>query len=189
MTLTDTTSWLEPTAIISVIGTLLALTLSVAIPMIIKHYLQRYIDGRDAKNAELEQLRHEKRRDERKREIKEVVEESTKPIGESIGEIVAKVDDVNRQLSKVEDGTLSTLRNDILTCYYKCCEKGYRNDYDYENVHHMFESYAELNGNSFIKDVVGRFDELPTKEEFKTSEANKKKAAAKKPKKVLVESK
>lgn len=188
MTLTDTTFWLEPATIISIIGALLALVLSVAIPMVIKHYLQKYIDGRDAKNIELEQLRHEKRRDERKREIKEVVEESTKPISESIGRICIKVDDVNKQLAKVEDGTLSTLRNDILTCYYKCCEKGYRNDYDYENVHHMFESYDELNGNSFIKDVVGRFDELPTKEEFKANAA-KKKATAKKPKKVLVESK
>ena len=62
------------------------------------------------------------------------------------------------------EGTKCSLRNDILTLYYKCCEKGYRNDYDYQNIHEMYDAYQELDGNSFIKDIMKRFDELPVKE-------------------------
>jgi hypothetical protein len=157
----------ESSTIISVIGTVLAIILSVAIPLIIKHYLQNYIDKKDAKNAELEQLRHDKRRDERMKEIRGIVVESMEPINVQINDISAKVDSVNDQLKKVEDGALSTLRNDILTCYYRCAEKGYCNDYDYTNIHHMYESYDALQGNSFVADIIRRFDKLPRKEDTK----------------------
>lgn len=157
----------ESSAIISVAGTALAIILSVSIPLIIKHYLQKYIDKKDAKNVELEQLRHDKRRDERLKEIRGIVVESMEPINTQINEISAKVDSVNDQLKKVEDGALSTLRNDILTCYYRCAEKGYCNDYDYTNIHHMYESYDALKGNSFVADIIRRFDKLPRKEDTK----------------------
>lgn len=159
--------WFESGAIISLVGTILAITLSVAIPLVIKHYLQKYIDKKDAKNIELEQFRHEKRREEQKQEIREIVIESVKPINSQINNLSTKVDGINDQLKKVEDGALSTLRNDILTCYYRCAEKGYCNDYDYTNIHHMYESYDALQGNSFVADIVKRFDKLPRKEDIK----------------------
>ena len=166
MTLSDTI-WFESSAVISIVGTVLAIALSVAVPLVIKHYLQKYIDARDAKNVELEQLRHDKRREERKQEIREIVVESVEPINSQINDLSNKVDGINDQLKKVEDGALSTLRNDILTCYYRCAEKGYCNDYDYTNIHHMYESYDALKGNSFVADIIKRFDKLPRKEETK----------------------
>lgn len=166
MTLSDTI-WFESSAVISIVGTVLAITLSVAIPLVIKHYLQKYIDKKDAKNVELEQLRHDKRREERKQEIREIVVESVEPINNQIEGLSNKVDGINDQLKKVEDGALSTLRNDILTCYYRCAEKGYCNDYDYTNIHHMYESYDALKGNSFVADIIKRFDKLPRKEDAK----------------------
>jgi hypothetical protein len=172
MILSDTI-WFESGAVISIVGTVLAIALSVAIPLVIKHYLQKYIDARDAKNVELEQLRHDKRREERKQEIREIVVESVKPINSQINDLSNKVDGINDQLKKVEDGALSTLRNDILTCYYRCAEKGYCNDYDYTNIHHMYESYDALKGNSFVADIIKRFDKLPRKEETK-KKSNKK---------------
>jgi hypothetical protein len=172
MTLSDTI-WFESGAVISIVGTVLAIALSVAIPLVIKHYLQKYIDARDAKNVELEQLRHDKRREERKQEIREIVVESVEPINSQIEDLSNKVDGINDQLKKVEDGALSTLRNDILTCYYRCAEKGYCNDYDYTNIHHMYESYDALKGNSFVADIIKRFDKLPRKEETK-KKSNKK---------------
>lgn len=172
MTLSDTI-WFESSAVISIVGTVLAIALSVAIPLVIKHYLQKYIDARDAKNVELEQLRHDKRREERKQEIREIVVESVEPINSQIEDLSNKVDGINDQLKKVEDGALSTLRNDILTCYYRCAEKGYCNDYDYTNIHHMYESYDALKGNSFVADIIKRFDKLPRKEETK-KKSNKK---------------
>lgn len=172
MILSDTI-WFESSAVISIVGTVLAIALSVAIPLVIKHYLQKYIDSRDAKNVELEQLRHNKRREERKQEIREIVVESVEPINSQIEDLSNKVDGINDQLKKVEDGALSTLRNDILTCYYRCAEKGYCNDYDYTNIHHMYESYDALKGNSFVADIIKRFDKLPRKEETK-KKSNKK---------------
>lgn len=165
--------WFESGAIISLVGTILAITLSVAIPLVIKHYLQKYIDKKDAKNIELEQFRHEKRREEQKQEIREIVIESVKPINSQINNLSTKVDGINDQLKKVEDGALSTLRNDILTCYYRCAEKGYCNDYDYTNIHHMYESYDVLKGNSFVADIVKRFDKLPRKEDIKSKKKTK----------------
>lgn len=172
MTLSDTI-WFESSTVISIVGTVLAIALSVTIPLVIKHYLQKYIDARDAKNVELEQLRHDKRREERKQEIREIVVESVEPINSQIEDLSNKVDGINDQLKKVEDGALSTLRNDILTCYYRCAEKGYCNDYDYTNIHHMYESYDALKGNSFVADIIKRFDKLPRKEETK-KKSNKK---------------
>lgn len=106
--------------------------------------------------------------------------------------IDSRIDALENKIDHVGDGTLSGLRNSILTCYYKCVEKKYRNDYDYQNMHHMYDSYKDLNGNSYVEDIMTRFDDLPTKEEYEAqivARANKKKASAKKAKKVLVEDK
>lgn len=133
----------------------------------------------ERKNSEQrisESLRRE-RREEITAIVSKVIEEKTEPISGDVKRL-------NEKLDKVSDGTLSTLRNDITKCYYNCVEKGYRNDYDYQNVHHMYDSYRELNGNSYIADVVDRFDKLPTKEEFG---AFKKKSS--RAKKTLVENK
>ncbi len=173
MTFSDSL-WFESSLVVSIVGTVLAIALSVAIPLIIKHYLQKYIDRKDAENVELEQLRHEKRRDERKKEIGQIVKESVEPIDTRMADLSSKVDDINAQLKNVEGGALSTLRNDILTCYYRCAEKGYCNDYDYTNIHHMFESYEKLKGNSFVADIIKRFDKLPRKEDTKKKTTKKK---------------
>lgn len=101
----------------------------------------------------------QRKKEEKKAETLELAAEIVKPLE-------TKLDNLTSKLDKVEDGTLSTLRNDILTCYYRCVEKHYRNDYDYQNMHHMFDTYKELNGNSYVADVMERFDNLPTKEEY-----------------------
>ena len=106
-----------------------------------------------AEKKELESLRDEKIRQERINDIKEIL----KPISN-------KIDKIDKKLDATAEGTLASLRNDILTLYYKCCEKGYRNDYDYQNIHEMYDAYQELDGNSFIADIMKRFDELPVKE-------------------------
>lgn len=140
---------------------------------LVNHQLKKSEKKADKQAAE--QLAEENRirealKKERREEITEIVsnviEAKTAPISLEVGEIKS-------QLDKVSDGTLSTLRNDILKRYYECNDKGYRTDYDYENIHHLYDSYHVLGGNSFVEDVMKRFDALPTKEEF---EANKKKA-------------
>ena len=102
---------------------------------------------------ELEELRMKEERDARLEDIKKILE----PISQ-------KIDAISDKLNATAEGTLASLRNDILTLYYKCCEKGYRNDYDYKNIHDMYEAYTELDGNSFVADIMKRFDALPVKE-------------------------
>lgn len=112
----------------------------------------------------------EKRKKEKKKEfqenVREVIKEENKPIKDSIGEIDKKID-------LVSDGTLCSLRNDIKNCYYDCLEKGYRNDYDFQNIHDLYEAYKNLGGNSFITDIMIRFDKLPPKDEYKKTQAEK----------------
>ena len=127
-----------------------------------KHLAKRDLDREEEKKQDIElaTYREEELRKQRKVDTMQVVGEVIRPIKDS-------VEQINVKLDLLEAGTLSTLRNDILSGYYNCLEKGYRNDYDYQNLHHMYESYAILNGNSYVTDVMARFDALPTKEEFK----------------------
>jgi len=132
----------------------------------IKHGLEKYFQKRDQE------------KDEQKTKLKEAErimgEQENERLVQTIGKMIDdKVSPMSKKLDAIGDGTLSSLRNDILTCYYKCVDKGYRNDYDYTNVHDMYESYYNLNGNSFVADVMKRFDELPTKEDWEKKHKRK----------------
>ena len=113
----------------------------------------------DKKMAESDHMKKLKK-EERLEELRKMIADQVLPIVETIGQVKEKLDQVG-------DGTLSSLRNDILKCYYDCLAKGYRNDFDYENLHDLYTSYDGLNGNSFVADIVKRFDELPTKEQYR----------------------
>lgn len=111
----------------------------------------------EADKAELERLRREEEKKEERQERYHDIKELLSPLEEQLTNI-------EKQLKATSDGTLASLRNDILYCYYKCCDKGYRNDYDYQNIHDLNDAYLALDGNSFIGDVMKRFDALPIKE-------------------------
>lgn len=105
----------------------------------------------DDEAEELKQQAYENR-------LRNIIKEENQSLKDSIK-------DLKDQITKVEGASLSTIRDAITSCYYKCVAKGYRNDYDYENVHHMYENYVELHGNSYISDIIKRFDNLQVKEE------------------------
>lgn len=127
-------------------------------------------DLHDKKKSESEEKKAEEKA-KRKEDIREVFCEEVKPLQKQMC-------DIQQMVIHISNGTLSTLRNDILICYYSCVDKGYRNDYDYTNIHDLYESYRELNGNSFVSDIMERFDKLPTKEEWlKAKEEEKQKKA------------
>ena len=112
-------------------------------------------DKRKNEHKHIEQLKTE----ESQNILRDIIKAEIQPLNTQISEIINKMDCLS-------EGTLSSLRNDILTCYYRCREKGYRNDYDYQNIHDLFDAYAGLHGNSFICDIMKRFDKLPTKEQY-----------------------
>ena len=135
---------------------------------LIKRYLNRYFSKRDKEN------------DEKKTKLKELEymkaeQENERLIQTICSKIDEKVKPLENELKAIGGGTLSSLRNDILTCYYRCVEKGYRNDWDYTNIHDLYKSYSELHGNSFVADVMERFDNLLTKEEYEKKKRKKRK--------------
>lgn len=137
---------------------------------IVKRSLDKYFTKRDKEEAEKEKKLAEAEI------LKE--EKKNKELEEMINRIVKKhTDPIDHELGILKNGTLDTLRDRILSTYYKCVEKGYRAQYDFENIHHMYEDYVDLHGNSFVEDVMKKFDKnLLSEEEYKA--AKKKKVAA-----------
>lgn len=139
----------------------------------------RSINKRFKKRDEFEEYQREKQKEEHKTDIKKIVREELIPVRADIKEVKDTQDKLENQLTDIQGGTLSTLKNNILNRYYECDAKGYRTDYDYQAVHASYESYINLGGNSFISDVIDRFDKLPTKEEW-TKKQKVKRTKAKK---------
>lgn len=168
--LTETAGSTEPW-LIGLISVAISTAVTTAVGLIITRIIKQHYKKKDeeaervaAELAELKQRRENENREAIRQDMQQIVDKALAPVNKKIDVLMDKV-------SKTEEGTLSSLRNDILTCYYRCVEKGYRGDWDYENIHHLYEAYDDLNGNSFVKDVMKRFDDLPTKEEYLKQEA------------------
>lgn len=166
-------------AVISIAGSAF---ISGIVGYLVKHAFDKYFkkkEAEDDKKKEADNKLKQLEEAELRRQRREDFEEALEPIRLDIKE-------VKEDIKKNNEASLCTLRNDILTCYYRCAEKGYRSDNDYTNIHDMFEAYKALNGNTFVADVVSRFDALDTKEEY---EAQKKKASTKRKKTIINEKK
>ena len=138
------------------VSAVISTTISVVLGFVIKKLLSKGF----RQHEDYIKLKEEEKNAEQNKQIMSIVQQETKPIFD-------KVKEIDDSLLKVSNGTLSSLRNDILTCYYRCREKGYRNDYDYQNIHDLYAAYDSLKGNSFISDIMNRFDNLPVKEDVK----------------------
>lgn len=145
-------TWLS--ILLGVIGALGTLGGVLGITAYMGERAKRKAQKRNEEEDKVEELRQQAYENR----LRTIIREENEPLKESIRDLKA-------QISKVEGASLSTIRDAITSCYYKCVAKGYRNDYDYENVHHMYENYIELHGNSYISDILKRFDALPVKEE------------------------
>ena len=65
-----------------------------------------------------------------------------------------KLDAVSKEVKKVSSGSLASLRNDLLDCYNKCEQKGYRTMDDTKTFKEMFDAYISLGGNDIIEEDV-----------------------------------
>ena len=148
----------------TIITVVVSALITAIISGIIGRALKKHYEEKDAEDRVLKEQEEAQRKDL----IVTVLRDEIKPISDTIEKLSDK-------LEKIGEGTLSSLRNDILTCYYRCREKGYRNDYDFQNMHDLYEAYSGLNGNSFVADVMDRFDKLPTKEEYREEQEELKK--------------
>lgn len=111
--------------------------------------------------------------------VDSIVKKHTDPID-------TQLEQVEADLSRVKCGTVDTLRDRILSCYYKCEAKGYYTQYEFENIHHMYDDYVELKGNSFVERCLKDFDSLDSEEKWK---AKQKRKATTRTKKILNEKK
>ena len=145
-----------------------------------KHKAQKLNEKEDREQEEIEQLKHQKYMNDLRAIIREENEASVAPLRE-------KLTQVDNKLELVADGTLDTLRDRVLSIYYKCMEKGYHTQYDFENIEHMHKDYLNLGGNSFVADCVKKIKALPSEEEFKLKKKQTRKPRAKK--QVLLENK
>lgn len=103
----------------------------------------------------------DKRSQERKADLKELFDEFIVPMDDKTNALTEKIDEMHDDLKKVSVGTLASLRNDLLECYYNCKKKGYRNNDDTKNFNRMFNAYINLGGNDIIEhDVAPSFHEL-----------------------------
>lgn len=111
------------------------------------------------KKKEKSKEEKEKKKREFQENVREVIQDELRPLNKTVKVMESKI-------NLVADGTESSLRNDIKDCFYSCSDKGYRNDYDFKNMHDLYDSYKRLGGNSFIEDIMHRFEALPPKEEY-----------------------
>lgn len=148
--------------IIGLIGSVISVVITTTVGILIK----RWFAKRDQQEAEAAEKAKQLQALEETRKNEQLRQAMADQCASQICAFKKELKPIITTLETIEGGTLSSLRNDILTCYYHCLEKGYRNDWDYTNIHDLFEAYEALGGNTFIADVMQRFDALPTKEEF-----------------------
>ena len=174
--------WLQIViAVFGLIGTILGiLGITTYISERMKHKAQLKNIQEDKENKEIEELKHQKYLNELRAIIKEENEASVAPLR-------GRLEKLENQLTIVAAGTTDILRERLLTIYYKCMDKGYRTQYDYENVEHMHKEYVSLGGNSFVETCVKSIKELPSEEEYKAKKKQGKKPKDKK--KLLLENK
>jgi hypothetical protein len=107
--------------------------------------------------------------------VRQAVKEETDPIR-------VDIKDIKHQLELNSAGTLASLRNDLLDCYYECCDKGYRTSDDIKNWQDMLIAYHNLGGNSFITEINILFEKLDSEEQYNAKKKAKKTKTVKKTK-------
>ncbi len=182
--------WLQIViGIFGLIGTVLGiLGITAYINERMKHRAQkknRREDEEEARKAEEERQLEEMKHQAYLNELRAIIREENET---SIAPIRGRLEKLENQIDVVAAGTTDILRERLLSTYYKCVEKGYRTQYDYENVEHMHKEYVGLGGNSFVESCVKTIKELPGEAEFKARKrANRK--PRKEKKQLLVENK
>lgn len=164
---------------IYVLGLVATVSITAFITEIVKS--RRSKAGKDA--SDLIELRNKESNEKLKEEIREEVSslrsdisnmvedklnEGTNELKRSINDLKQetlalsqKITAIEDSLSKQGEGLTSSLRNDIHKRFLECKTKGYRTSWDTQSVNHMFESYENLGGNSFVKECLEEFHNLP----------------------------
>lgn len=160
-------------AFISVGGTAL-------ITAIISETVKSVKSKKSKKHEELENYRDEHQKQETldavskilQKEIESSLWKSTKELKQSITDLQFQTEALAWKVTVVEDWQMKqtevlrdSRRNEIKKAFELCVAKGYRTEWDTENLHHLHDGYKKMNGNSFIEKLMEDFDDLPLQED------------------------
>ena len=76
---------------------------------------------------------------------------------------VAQNDVINAELKKQSMALQASLRNSILDIYNDSIAKGHMTMFEKQNLSKLFCEYKNLQGNSFICDLVNELNDMPVK--------------------------
>lgn len=94
-------------------------------------------------------------------EIKTVLNKPITQINEKVDSITLKLEDIDKDAGIRKRALLTIQRKSILDSCTKYLKRGYIGIEEKETLYEQVESYNELGGNSFIKDLVKKLDSLP----------------------------
>lgn len=76
---------------------------------------------------------------------------------------VEQNDIINAELQKQSMALQASLRNSILVIYNDSIAKGHMTMFEKQNLSKLFSEYKNLQGNSFICDLVNELNDIPVK--------------------------
>lgn len=80
-----------------------------------------------------------------------------------LGYLTAKVKGYKKRDSVQEEALKCLLRSNITSKYYVYTELGEIPLYEKENIDYMFEQYQNMDGNSYVEQLVKEINKLPIK--------------------------
>lgn len=94
-------------------------------------------------------------------EIKIVLNKPITQINEKVDSITLKLENIDKNAGIRKRALLTIQRKSILDSCTKYLKRGYISIEEKETLYEQVESYNELGGNSFVKDLVKKLDSLP----------------------------
>lgn len=103
---------------------------------------------------------------EQEDKVKALIQETMKG---SLTNITSEIDDIKHDVSAIYKNDIPTLRlasqaslrDQLTNMFIRCQAQGFRTMRDTENAEHMFTSYKNLGGNSYILELMDEFRGLP----------------------------
>ena len=78
---------------------------------------------------------------------------------EGVSALLKSMDDVSRKLGEFEETNRALIRDSITKTFYKYCKRRAIPIHERENMNKMFDTYKNLNGNSYIASIMRVVDE------------------------------
>lgn len=163
-------SWL-----VTSIGFVLNTAVLAAVTVVVTRHIEKRYQKRD--QAEIERRERDEQlaklqEAEKSRQMDEMMnkrcELQVNTIREEMGKVHAQIGEemkvVRNDLLELKDSTLCSLRDDILTSYWRCHDwQKFRTEWDTSNMESLYAQYHRLHGNSFVDHLMEEFYKIPLK--------------------------